>query len=157
MAYTYHHLYGLPCTGLRFFTVYGPWGRPDMAYYSFARDILTGKTIKLYNHGKMARDCTYIDDIVSGVAAAIDKPFPFQLINLGNHQPVPLREFVGSIESAFGVKAKIELAPMHPSDFVQNYADITKAKRLLGWEPKTQLTEGIKKFASWYREFHNVS
>lgn len=156
VAYTYHHLYGVPCTGLRFFTVYGPWGRPDMAYYSFARDILASKTIQLYNQGKMARDFTYIDDIVAGVVAAIDRPFPFELINLGNHHPIPLREFVGAIESAFGVQAKIELAPMHPSDFVQNYADVSKAKRLLGWQPRTQLLEGINKFAVWYREYHGV-
>ncbi|MDD5110064.1 MAG: SDR family NAD(P)-dependent oxidoreductase [Patescibacteria group bacterium] len=156
MAYTYHHLFNLPCTGLRFFTVYGPWGRPDMAYFSFTRDILAGKTIKLFNRGKMARDFTYIDDIVRGVVAAIDHPFPYELINLGNHRPVPLQDFMQTLESALGVKAKIELAPMHPSDFVQNFADVAKAKRCLGWQPTTLLAEGIEKFVVWYREFYRV-
>ncbi len=154
MAYTYHHLYGVPCTGLRFFTVYGPWGRPDMAYFGFTRDILAGNIIKLYNQGQMARDFTYIDDIVSGVVSALDRPFPYELINLGNSHPVSLTDFVRTLESALGVKAKTELAPMHKSDFVQNYADVGKAKRLLRWEPRTKFTDGIQKFVAWYREFY---
>lgn len=156
LAYTYHHLYGVPCTGLRFFTVYGPWGRPDMAYFRFTRDILAGKTIQLFNRGAMARDFTSIDDIVAGVVAAIDRSFPYELINLGNHHPVLLREFVRALESALGVKAKTELAPMHRSDFVQNYADITKAQELLAWQPKTPLAEGITEFVQWYRAYHQL-
>ena len=154
MAYTYHHLYGLNCTGLRFFTVYGPWGRPDMAYFSFTQAILSGKTIKVFNHGDLRRDFTYIDDIVEGVIKCIDNPFPYEVINLGNNQPVALLDFIQTIEKELGQEAKKEMLPMQPGDVKETYADIDKAKKLLGYEPKTDIKEGINKFIKWYKEYY---
>ena len=156
LAYTYHHLYQLPCTGLRFFTVYGPWGRPDMSYTLFVRDILAGKEISLFNHGEMERDFTFIDDIVSGVLCALDHPFPCEIFNLGNNQPVTLRAYVTAIEKACDQQAKIKLLPLQPGDLPRTHADIAKANRLLGWQPKTELKDGIQKFVVWYREYHKI-
>lgn len=160
IAETYAHLYGIPATGLRFFTVYGPWGRPDMAAYSFTRDILAGRPIKLFNAGAMERDFTYIDDIVAGVLAAAERrpghTPPHMLYNLGNNRPEKLADFVAAIEAAAGRKAIVENAPMQPGDVVRTYADITRSARDLGFEPKTPMREGIAKFVAWYRQHYCV-
>ena len=153
LALNYHRLHGTACTGLRFFTVYGPWGRPDMAYFSFTQKMLSGATIDLYNRGNMERDFTYIDDIVRGVVAALGRPQGYELINLGNHQPVRLGEFVAMLEAALSVKANTRMLPMQPGDVPKTFADVTKAKRLLGWEPTTKLAAGLQKFVAWYRPY----
>jgi UDP-glucuronate 4-epimerase len=152
MAGTYHHLYGLPVTGLRFFTVYGPWGRPDMAYFSFTRDILSGTPIRVFNQGRMQRDFTYIDDIVEGAAAAIDLGAPCEIFNLGNHQPAPLPAMISSLERHLGKKAIIVDLPMQQGDVEITYADIEYSKAKLGFSPKTSLEVGLKKFVDWYLE-----
>ena len=154
MAHTYHHLFGIPVTGLRFFTVYGPWGRPDMAYFSFTKAILEGKTIDVYNNGDLSRDCTYIDDIVDGVAAAIDLGAECEMFNLGNNEPETLENFIGIIEEALDIKANKRYLPMQAGDVMQTFADIDHSKELLGFEPKTSLTEGIKKFVAWYKGYY---
>jgi UDP-glucuronate 4-epimerase len=155
MAQTYSRLYDIPATGLRFFTVYGPWGRPDMAYFSFVDKIMKDKPITLFNHGKMQRDFTYIDDIVDGVIAALGcKPegdVPHQLFNLGNHKPENLGDFVAMIEQAVGKKAIIQYDEMQLGDVVATYADITESKEKLGFEPKISMVEGIPKFVEWYK------
>ncbi|MBU0732194.1 NAD-dependent epimerase [Patescibacteria group bacterium] len=156
MAYTYHHLYGINMTGLRFFTVYGPMGRPDMAYFSFTKDILSGKTIKVFNNGDLRRDFTYIDDIVAGVIKCIDNPFPYEIINLGNNKPVALLDFIQTIEKELGQEAKKEMLPMQPGDVLETYANIDKAKKLLGYDPKTDIQSGINKFISWYKEYYKI-
>jgi UDP-glucuronate 4-epimerase len=153
MAYTYHHLYKIPVTGLRFFTVYGPWGRPDMAYFSFTKAILEGKPIDVYNHGKMQRDFTYIDDIVQGTTAAIDLQAQNELFNLGNNQPAQLSELISSIEDALGTKAIIRHLPMQPGDVVSTYADISHSQNKLGFTPSVPLKTGIERFVSWYKEY----
>ncbi len=154
MAHTYHHLYGLPCTGLRFFTVYGPWGRPDMALFSFTRAILAGRPIDVYNHGDMERDFTYIDDIAAGVVAAIDRPLGDEVLNLGNHQSVRLERFIEVIEQAVGRPAVKNYLPMQPGDVPRTYADVDRAARLLGWRPTTPIETGIPRFVAWYREYY---
>ncbi len=153
MAETYHHLYGISVTGLRFFTVYGPWGRPDMAYFSFAKAILEEQPIHLYNQGNMQRDFTYIDDIVAGTIAAIDLEAPCELFNLGNHRPEPLSLLVSLHEKYLGKKAKIILAPMQPGDVLTTYADITHSQEKLGFHPSTPLEEGIRRFVDWFRTY----
>ena len=137
MSYCYSHLYDIPMSGLRFFTVYGPWGRPDMAYFSFTKDILEGKTIKVFNHGKMRRDFTYIDDIVAGVIAASDNPpekdekgVAHRVYNLGNNQSETLMDFISTIENALGQEADKEMLPMQPGDVVETYADISESKKI---------------------------
>lgn len=152
MAQTYHHLYGIPVTGLRFFTVYGPWGRPDMAYYSFTKAIMDGTRIDLYNNGKMQRDFTYIDDIVAGTIAAIDLAAPCEIFNLGNNKPVELLEFVNLLEQLIGKKAQKHFLPMQAGDVPITYADITHSQDKLGFYPKTDLKSGLKKFVQWYKE-----
>ncbi len=149
MAYSYHKLYGIPTTALRFFTVYGPWGRPDMAYYSFAKAIQEGKSIKVFNHGKMQRDFTYIDDIVDGIIAAIDYEAPFEIFNLGNNKPEELLKMIQLIESHLGKKATLDMLPMQPGEIQTTFADITKAEKLLGFSPKISLEEGVDKFINW--------
>ena len=156
MAHTYSHLYGIPCTGLRFFTVYGPWGRPDMALYTFAEKILAGKPIDVYNHGKMERDFTYIDDIVTGVLAAIDRPLGFEVINLGNSRTVSLERFIEVLERALGAKATRNYLPLQPGDVPRTFADVSRAKRLLGWEPTTSIEEGVPRFVDWYRWYRGT-
>jgi UDP-glucuronate 4-epimerase len=162
MSHCYAHLYGMPQTGLRFFTVYGPWGRPDMAAYLFCDAISRGQPITLNNDGDMERDFTYIDDIVAGVVAALDRPpgaeggAPHALYNLGNHRPVHLRRFLEILEAALGRKAEIRLAPLPPGDVVRTYADIEASRRDLGFEPKTPIEEGLPRFVAWYREYHGV-
>lgn len=156
MASTYHHLYNIPVVGLRFFTVYGPWGRPDMAYYSFTKKILQSEPIDLYNFGDMRRDFTYIDDIINGIVKCLDLPHGCHLFNLGNNKPESLHTLVGLIEQETGKKAKINLLPMPEGEIVETYADIDESKRILGFYPKTSLAEGMSRFVKWYRHYMDV-
>jgi len=156
MAHSYNHLYDIPCTGLRFFTVYGPWGRPDMAMFKFTDRIVEGRSIEVYNYGDMKRDFTYIDDIVEGVIASLEKTYDYEIFNLGNNTPVELMEFIEMLEKALGVEAEKEMKPMQPGDMKITYADISSSKEKLGFEPKTDLREGIDKFVDWYKEYYNV-
>ena len=156
MAHAYSHLYGVPCTGLRYFTVYGPWGRPDMALFLFTDAILNNRPINVYNHGNMKRDFTYIDDIVTGTIAAIDRPVPYEVFNLGNSDTIGLLEFIAIIEEVLGRKAEKILLPLQPGDVAETSADIEKSKEMLGFEPKTSLREGIGKFVEWYRDYYNI-
>ena len=169
MAHTYSHLYGLPTTGLRFFTVYGPWGRPDMAYFSFTKNIIEGKPIQVFNHGRMKRDFTYIDDIVDGVVATLDRTAtadaafdrsapnpgtaqaPFRVFNIGNHSPVELGTFIETLENSIGQQAIKEYKPMQPGDVEATYADVDSLKRWTGKEPMVNLTDGINRFVAWYK------
>lgn len=157
MAYTYHHLYGLHCTGLRFFNVYGPWGRPDMALFKFTKAIIEEKPIDVYNHGNMQRDFTYIDDIVHGVVRAIDKNSGYEIYNLGNNNPVSLEYFISVIEKNIVKTAKKSLLPMQKGDVPKTWADIRRAKEKLDWEPKVGIEEGVRRFVEWYREYHKIS
>ncbi|MDX1483891.1 MAG: NAD-dependent epimerase/dehydratase family protein [Alphaproteobacteria bacterium] len=161
ISYTYSHLYGFAATGLRFFTVYGPWGRPDMAYYLFTEAILRGETIRVFNRGDMRRDFTYIDDAVAGVLAALDRPPeaaaggpPHRVYNIGNHTPVELLRFIEVIEAAVGKTANVKLEPMQPGDVKETCADLTDAGRDLGFSPSVTLEEGIPLFVDWYRDYH---
>jgi len=172
MAHVYAHLYGLPCTGLRFFTVYGPWGRPDMALFLFTRAILEGRPIPVYNHGKMRRDFTYIDDVVEGVirvAERIPEPnpewcsdrpdpgtssAPYRIYNIGNHDPVELIKFIEILENKIGRKAQLELLPIQPGDVPATYADVDDLTRDTGFQPQTLIEEGIGRFVDWYREYY---
>jgi len=161
MSTTYAHLFRIPTTGLRFFTVYGPWGRPDMAAYTFARQILAGDPIKVFNHGKMRRDFTYIDDIVPGVLAALDRPpqdkgvaAPNAIYNLGNSRAEDLMEFIGLLENALQKTAIKDLQPMQPGDVPETFADISLSTKELGFKPLTGIAEGIPKFVEWYRAYH---
>jgi len=172
MAHTYSHLYKLPTTGLRFFTVYGPWGRPDMALFLFTRNILAGKPIDVYNYGKCRRDFTYIDDIVEGVIRTLDQipepnpewsgntpdsatsMAPYRLYNIGNNQPVELLHFIKVIEECLGRKAQQNLLPLQPGDVPATYADIDDLMRDVGFRPSTPIEEGIKKFIEWYRDYY---
>jgi UDP-glucuronate 4-epimerase len=174
MAHCYAHLYRIPCTGLRFFTVYGPWGRPDMALFIFTKAILEGKTIEVYNHGKMRRDFTYVDDIVEGVIRTLDHPAspnpawsgdkpdpgtssaPARIYNIGNHQPVELLRFIEVLEQTIGKKAKKKLLPIQPGDVPATYADIEDLSRGVGFKPATPIEVGIPRFVQWYREFYKV-
>jgi len=156
MSAAYTKLYGGPQTGLRFFTVYGPWGRPDMAYFSFTQKILAGETIEVFGEGKMARDFTYIDDIVDGILGALDNPparHGHRILNIGGSQPVGLMEMITSLESAIGRKANMIMKPMQPGDVTATYADVSKLKALCGFEAKTQLPEGLARFAAWYKDY----
>jgi len=172
MAHVYSHLYALPTTGLRFFTVYGPWGRPDMSPYLFIRAMLAGEPIKVFNHGEMLRDFTYVDDIVEGVVRVIDRPpapgdaslldspatstAPYRIYNIGNSQPVPLLEYIATFERALGVKAKLDLQPMQPGDVVATAADTSALERAVGFRPSTPLAVGVQRFVDWYRDFYKV-
>jgi len=152
MAYSYHHLYGIAMTGLRFFTVYGPWGRPDMAYYSFTEAILNGTPIHLFNQGKMQRDFTYIDDVVQGTLAAMDYQGEYELFNLGNNQPVELLTFVSILEKKLEREAVKVFEGPSAGEVETTYADITSSQEKLGFEPKTNLEEGLARFIEWYQE-----
>lgn len=156
MAHVYHSLYGTHSTGLRFFTVYGPWGRPDMALFLFTNWITKGETMQIFGEGKMQRDFTYVDDIVSGVVAAIDKNYPLEIFNLGCGKTEELMDYITTLEKAFGKEGKKEYLPMQAGDTNKSSADITHAKELLGFEPKTKISEGIPKFVEWYKEYYNV-
>jgi UDP-glucuronate 4-epimerase len=162
MSHCYSHLYGLPATGLRFFTVYGPWGRPDMSAFIFTKAILEGKPIKVFNHGDMRRDFTFVDDIVAGVIAALDRPpgsngeAPHRRYNLGNHRSEQLLRFIELIERATNRKAIIEFDEMQPGDVKETYADIEAATRDLGFHPRTSIDEGLPRFVDWYRKYHGV-
>jgi UDP-glucuronate 4-epimerase len=163
IAHTYSHLYGLPATGLRFFTVYGPWGRPDMAAFLFTRAILAGEPIKVFNEGRMARDFTYIDDIVAGTIAAHDRPptaaegVPHRIYNLGNHRPEKLLDFIAVLERLLGRTAHKQLLPLQPGDVPESFADIEASRRDLGFEPKTTIEVGLSRFVQWYKQYHQVS
>lgn len=169
MSETYAHLYRLPLTGLRFFTVYGPWGRPDMMVWSFTRKILAGEPIPVFNHGEMWRDFTYIDDIVAGIVACLDRPpaddgaekaggsvKPHALYNIGNHRSEPLMKVVGLLEQECGRKAQVEFLPMQDGDVERTYADIEAIRRDMGYEPTTPIEVGVPAFVRWYREYHGV-
>lgn len=174
MAHTYSHLYGIPTTGLRFFTVYGPWGRPDMAYFSFTKNIFEKKPIKVFNHGKMERDFTYIDDIVYGIVKLIDRPpvpnpnwdervddlstsfAPYKIYNIGNNQPVPLMKFINVLEEKIGIEAEKIYMDMQPGDVLRTYADVTDLERDIDFRPNTSIEEGLSRFVDWYREYYNV-
>ncbi len=152
LCYTYAHLYNIKMTCLRFFTVYGPAGRPDMAPYLFTKAIFNDQVITKFGEGTTRRDYTYIDDIVQGVVNALSRPFRFEIINLGNNQPVSLNKFLDLLQEIIGKKAKIKQIQMQPGDVDQTYADITKAQKLLDFEPSTSFTQGLKKFVPWYKE-----
>ncbi len=156
IAHAYSHLYGINCTGLRYFTVYGPWGRPDMALFLFTDAILNQRPIDIFNYGRMKRDFTYIDDIIDGTIAAIEKPALYEIFNLGNSTPVELLDFIGIIEDELGIEAQKRMLPMQPGDVEMTAADITRSTQLLGFAPKTSVREGIRRFLSWYREYYRV-
>ena len=163
MSHSYSHLYRMPITGLRFFTVYGPWGRPDMAAWLFVRAILAGEPIQVFNHGDMKRDFTYIDDIVAGVLTVLDQPpeggadvAPHRVYNIGNHRSEKLMYFIGLIEDALGAKAEIEFMAMQEGDVKETYADIDAIQSRFGFTPKTTIEEGVPKFVAWYRDYHGV-
>jgi len=155
-AHSYFHLYGINVVGLRFFTVYGPWGRPDMALFKFVKAILKGDAIDVYNQGEMKRDFTYIDDIVSGVLASIDYCQGYEIFNLGNNNPVDLKDFISVIEEALGIHAVRNYLPLQPGDVVKTYANIDKAKNILEWRPKTDIRSGIERFVEWYKSYYKV-
>jgi UDP-glucuronate 4-epimerase len=158
MADTYVSLYGLAATGLRFFTVYGPWGRPDMAYFSFTDAIVAGRPIPVFNDGKLQRDFTWIDDIVAGVVAALDRAQPgHRLYNLGNSTPVELMQFIRVIEHAIGRQAVLDMKPMQPGDVPRTFADIESSTRDLGYAPTTPIEVGIPRFVEWYKSYHRVN
>ncbi len=175
MAHSYAHLYGLPCTGLRFFTVYGPWGRPDMALFSFARAILEGRSVELFNHGRHRRDFTYIDDIVEGILRVLDRPAvpdpawngslpdpsasmaPYRLYNIGNHSPVELLYVVELLEAALGRKAEKRMLPMQPGDMLDTFADVDDLSKCVGYRPTTPIEDGIARFVAWYREYYGTA
>jgi UDP-glucuronate 4-epimerase len=174
MAHSYAHLYGLPVTGLRFFTVYGPWGRPDMAPFIFTRKILVGEPIDVFNNGHHSRDFTYVDDIVEGVVRCCDRVAtpdpqwrgdapdpatsraPYRLYNIGNHTPVPLLDFIGCIEQATGKTAKKNMLPMQPGDVQDTFADVSSLQADVGFEPRTPIADGIARFVAWYRQYYRV-
>ena len=161
ISHSYSHLYGIPTTGLRFFTVYGPWGRPDMAAYLFATAILAGQPIKVFNHGDMRRDFTYVDDIVTGVVGVLDHPpervdgaAPYRLYNIGNSRSEALMDFIGLVEQSLGKKAEYQLLPMQPGDVKETYADISAIERDIGFSPTTPISVGIPRFIEWFKAYH---
>jgi UDP-glucuronate 4-epimerase len=156
MAHAYSHLYGIPCTGLRYFTVYGPWGRPDMALFLFTDAILQNRPIDVYNYGRMRRDFTYIDDIANGTLAALDRPAAYEILNLGNSNSLELMDFIGVLEKELGMKAEKNMMPIQPGDVPETSADIEKTKKLLGFSPKTPVEVGIRNFVAWYREYFGI-
>lgn len=175
MAHSYAHLYGLPCTGLRFFTVYGPWGRPDMALFKFTKAILGDKPIQVFNHGKMVRDFTYIDDIVEGLMRVIDRPArpdplwdsaapdpvrskaPYRVYNIGNSKPVQLMRYIEVLERCLGKKAEIEMRPMQPGDVPATMADVSTLESDFGYRPMTTVEEGVPRFVEWYKSYYGVT
>jgi UDP-glucuronate 4-epimerase len=160
MSRSYAHLFKIPATGLRFFTVYGPWGRPDMALFLFTKKILAGEPIPVFNNGNMKRDFTYIDDIAAGIVAAFKNPptgdVPHKVYNLGNHKSEPLMRYIQLMEKELGKKAEYTMLPMQPGDVPESFSDITLAQKELGFEPKTNIDQGIKNFIAWYRSYYKV-
>jgi UDP-glucuronate 4-epimerase len=161
MAHSYAHLYGIPCSGLRFFTVYGPWGRPDMACWKFTRAMLAGEPVQVFNHGRMLRDFTYVDDIVAGVLAVLDRPpagaVPQRVLNIGGSQPVQLLDFIGVLEAALGLPAQLEMLPMQPGDVPATYADASHINALFGAPRRfTPVAVGLHRFVEWYRQYHRI-
>ena len=163
LSQSYAHLYGIPQTGLRFFTVYGPWGRPDMALWLFTDAILAGRAIKVFNNGDMQRDFTYVDDIVTGILAARDNPpagkdgaAPHRVYNIGNNHPEELLRLIEVLEESLGRKAERNLQPMQPGDVKETYADLTAIQRDLGFKPTTTIEQGVPRFTAWYRDYHNL-
>jgi len=174
MAHTYSHLYNLPTTGLRFFTVYGPWGRPDMALFKFTQAIMAGEKISVFNYGKHRRDFTYIDDIVEGVLRVLNRPAPpnpnwqgahpdpgsslapWRIYNIGNSSPVELMEYIAAIEKALGKKADMEMLPLQPGDVPDTYADVTDLIEQFDYQPRTHVVEGVANFVAWYRNYFNI-
>ena len=174
MAHSYAHLYALPCTGLRFFNVYGPWGRPDMAFFKFTRGILAGEPIPVFNRGDMVRDFTYVDDIVEGIVRVLDQPAlpdphwnpeaptastsraPYRLYNIGNHQPVQLMRYIEVLEECIGKKAVLNLLPMQPGDMPATLADVSMLAHAVGFSPSTTVEVGVARFVKWYREYYRV-
>lgn len=172
MAHSYSHLFNIPTTGLRFFTVYGPWGRPDMAYYTFTKQIIEGNTIKVFNNGDMRRDFTYIDDIVEGIIRLLGHPplnnmdwdrnnpdpssssAPYKIYNIGNNNPVKLMDFIQTLEKLIGKKARIEYLPMQPGDMKDTYADISDLQADIGFQPATKIENGLTEFVDWYKKYH---
>jgi len=157
MAYTYHSLYGINCAGLRFFTVYGPYGRPDMAYFQFVKAILENKAIKVYNNGCHQRDFTYIDDVISGILKAIDHCPKFEIINLGNNQSITVNKFIAVIEKELCIKAKKVFLPQQAGDVDKTFASIVKAKKILKYRPQTKISQGMKEFINWYKTYYHYS
>lgn len=155
MAHVYSNIFKLPTTGLRFFTVYGPWGRPDMGVYKFVENTILGKTIEIYNNGKMRRNFTYIDDIVSGILVALDKNSPYEIMNIGGDKDEELMTYIATVEKHAGKEAKKKMMPMQAGDVVSTVADIRKLRKL-GWKPTTRIDEGIKKSVEWYREYFGL-
>ena len=173
-AHSYAHLYNLPCTGLRFFTVYGPWGRPDMALFKFTKAIFEGRPVEVYNHGKMKRDFTYVDDIIDAMIPLMDQipqsdpnwsnahpdpstsSAPYRLFNIGNNQPTELSHFIEVLEQAIGKKADLKYLPMQPGDVLSTYADVDSLASAVGFRPKTDIQDGIAEFVRWYREYYGV-
>jgi len=156
LAHVYNHLFGLNITCLRFFTVYGPWGRPDMALFKFTKNILEGKPIDVYNNGDMMRDFTYVADIVEGFYLALQKPMGYEIMNIGCGNPVRLMDYIKTLEECLGRKAECNMMGMQPGDVKATSADISKARELLGYEPKVMVAEGVKNFVDWYKEYHNA-
>ena len=174
MAHAYAHLYAIPVTGLRFFTVYGPWGRPDMALFKFTRGILAGEPIPVFNNGRMIRDFTYIDDIVEGVIRVVDRPAqpdpswsgtdpdparsyaPYRIFNIGNNRPVELLDFIRVLERALGREAKLDLLPLQPGDVLSTQADVSELEAAVGFRPVTTIEEGIAAFVAWYKQYYQV-
>ena len=174
MAHSYAHLYGTPCTGLRFFTVYGPWGRPDMAFFSFTRDIIAGRPIEVFNQGRHSRDFTYVDDIAAGVVGALDAPArgepgwsgevpdaatsraPYRIFNIGGGRPVALMRYIELLEQSIGRKADIRLRPLQPGDVPDTAADISDLSTAIGYQPRTPVEQGVPNFVAWYRSYHGV-
>ena len=174
MAHTYSYLYKLPTTGLRFFTVYGPWGRPDMALFKFTKNILEGKPIEVFNHGKHTRDFTYIDDIVDGVIKTLDNnatnnsdwdsnqpdpatsKVPWRIYNIGNNKPVQLMDYISALEKILGKKAKINFLALQPGDVPDTYANVDNLVKKFNYKPSTPVIEGVKNFAKWYRDYYQI-
>jgi len=174
MSHTYSHLYGLPTTGLRFFTVYGPWGRPDMALFKFTKAMVEGKSIDVYNFGKMKRDFTYIDDIAEAIVRLQDvipqadsnwtvesdspatSSAPYRVYNIGNSSPVELMDYITALEEALGIEADKNMMPIQPGDVLETSADTTALYEVIGFKPQTSVKEGVKNFVDWYREFYKV-
>jgi UDP-glucuronate 4-epimerase len=172
MAHSYAHLYRLPCTGLRFFTVYGPWGRPDMALFSFTEAILAGRPIQVFNNGNMVRDFTYVDDIVEGVVRVLAQPAapnanwdgghpdpatssaPYRIFNIGNSQPIKLMRYIEVLEQCLGKKAVINFQPMQPGDVLETWADVSELKKSVGYRPSIQIEDGVRQFVEWYLEYY---